>query len=91
MSGGQLFNTMWPPNTPTPDQFKWCADPADQLPPAPCIWSLANVFISARSYHRGGVNLGLADGAVRFVSNSVDRSVFQALGSRNGGELPREY
>ena len=35
LSGGVLFSTLWPPNTSMPDQFRWCADPADQLPQAP--------------------------------------------------------
>ena len=49
------------------------------------------MFISLRSYHPGGVNLGLADGSVRFVAETVDQEVFQALGSRDGGEVTREY
>ena len=31
-----------------------------------------NVFASANSKHTNGVNVGLADGSVKFVSNSVD-------------------
>ena len=29
-------------------------------------------FFSAQSNHSGGVNVGLADGSVRFVSDTVD-------------------
>ena len=43
MHGGMLFSTLYPPNTSLPDQFRWCADPADQLPQAPCVWATANV------------------------------------------------
>lgn len=42
--------------------------------------------ITASSLHSGGVNLALADGAVRFISDSIDRKVWRALGTRNGGE-----
>ncbi len=42
--------------------------------------------ITATSLHPGGVNLLLADGAVKFTSNSIDIKVWRALGSRNGGE-----
>jgi hypothetical protein len=38
------------------------------------------------SEHPGGINLLLADGAVRFVSNSIDVTVWQALGSIHGRE-----
>jgi hypothetical protein len=41
---------------------------------------------SARSFHKEGVNVLLADGAVRFVSSSVAINVWQAIGTRNGGE-----
>jgi prepilin-type N-terminal cleavage/methylation domain-containing protein/prepilin-type processing-associated H-X9-DG protein len=41
---------------------------------------------TAVSLHRGGVNVAMADGAVRFVADSVDRQVWRAMGSRNGNE-----
>jgi len=39
------------------------------------------------SAHRGGVQLLLADGSVRFISDQVSDSVWSATGSRNGGEV----
>jgi prepilin-type N-terminal cleavage/methylation domain-containing protein/prepilin-type processing-associated H-X9-DG protein len=45
----------------------------------------------ARSGHAGGVNLLLADGSVRFIPNSIDIGTWQALGSRNGGEVLGNY
>ena len=44
-------------------------------------------FEDFRSYHTGGVNMGFADGSTQFISDSVSETVFQALGSRNGGEV----
>jgi prepilin-type processing-associated H-X9-DG protein len=44
-------------------------------------------FDDFRSAHTGGVNVTLADGSTHFVSNSVDETVYQAYGSRNGGEV----
>lgn len=38
------------------------------------------------SHHRGGINVLMADGSVRFVSDSVDQGVWRAVGTRNGGE-----
>jgi prepilin-type N-terminal cleavage/methylation domain-containing protein/prepilin-type processing-associated H-X9-DG protein len=44
-------------------------------------------IVTATSRHPGGVNLTLVDGSVRFVKNSVDSKVWQALGTVSGGEL----
>lgn len=41
---------------------------------------------TAASLHKGGVNMLLGDGRVEFVSERVDRNVWRAFGSRNGGE-----
>ena len=83
--GGVLFSTRIPPNTMVPDRFNWCAD--HPVPRAPCVWTGSNMFVSPRSYHQGGVNLGMADGSVRFVSDFIAAPIFRAYGSRNGGEL----
>lgn len=42
---------------------------------------------TARSFHPGGVNCLVADGSCRFVSSSVGRAVWRALGTRDGDEL----
>jgi prepilin-type N-terminal cleavage/methylation domain-containing protein len=41
---------------------------------------------TARSRHRGGVTVGLADGAVRFVADTVDPAVWTATATIAGGE-----
>jgi prepilin-type processing-associated H-X9-DG protein len=38
----------------------------------------------ATSLHRGGVHVLMADGSVRFTSNTIDVKTWWALGSRNG-------
>ena len=40
----------------------------------------------AGSFHTGGCNVGMFDGSVRFISNTIDRSVLRALGTIDGGE-----
>ena len=42
-------------------------------------------FYAARSYHSGGVNAAMADGSVRFVSDSVDLDVWRAAATVDGG------
>ena len=44
-------------------------------------------FMAARSEHTGGVNLARCDGSVEFVSDIISSLVWQATGSRNGGEV----
>lgn len=47
---------------------------------------LAGGRAGPRSAHPGGTNVGMADGSVNFMSNSVDSKFFQSLGSRSGFE-----
>ncbi|MEZ6061151.1 MAG: DUF1559 domain-containing protein [Planctomycetaceae bacterium] len=48
-------------------------------------------IISARSFHIGGVNSLLADGSVRFFSDSIDLGIWRSLGTRSGGEVTGEF
>jgi prepilin-type N-terminal cleavage/methylation domain-containing protein/prepilin-type processing-associated H-X9-DG protein len=81
---GVAFSTRLPPNTRVPDVFDWCSN--NPPPEAPCTWSGQYIFVLARSWHLGGVNLAMADGSVRFVPNGINPVVYKALGSRDGGE-----
>lgn len=47
--------------------------------------------ITPSSQHPGGVLAGLGDGSVRFISDSIDLSIWWALGSRDGGEVNGEF
>src|SRR5262245_55976758 len=83
-SGGVLFSTRLPPNSQVPDQIHWCQ--ATPVKRAPCIWA-DPLFVTVRSYHPGGVNLCMADGSVRFIRDGINPTAFQAMGSRDGGEV----
>lgn len=50
-----------------------------------CSWSLSNYNADAQSQHRGGVQIVLADGGVRFISDSVYLPTWQQLGSKSDG------
>jgi prepilin-type processing-associated H-X9-DG protein len=43
--------------------------------------------VAASSYHAGGVNVGMADGSVRFVSDTIDFATWQGMGTRAGNEV----
>jgi len=67
--GNALFSTLNPPNTTVGDRSQYC----QALPNAPCqALGNSNLIQSARSAHSAGINVATADGAVRFISNTVD-------------------
>ncbi len=43
------------------------------------------------SFHSGGANFLLVDGAVRFIGSSIDTVVYQRLGSRRDGQVLGEF
>jgi len=43
--------------------------------------------VTARSYHVGGVNVALMDGSVRFVTDSIERDLWQHFSTRGGREV----
>jgi len=88
------FNTVLPPNAPS------CTDIS------PGVTSIDKAVLPPTSYHTGGVNVLLVDGAVRFASQNIDTGnlgtqqptsgpskygVWGSLGSRDGGEAVGEF
>lgn len=45
------------------------------------------VFGAFRSQHPGGGHFAICDGSVRFVGQGLDHATYQALSTRNGGEV----
>jgi prepilin-type N-terminal cleavage/methylation domain-containing protein len=76
MPAQTVFNTLAPPNW----QYPTCQDCTG------CGWMDSDGVFPARSYHPGGVNHALADGSIRFISETINGADYQALGTRNGGE-----
>src|SRR5438105_4589048 len=88
----QLY-TQSTPNSSSPDLFhpgKYCYDrPELNLP---CAESTGDqTTAAARSRHPGGVNVLLADGSVRFISQGISLDTWQALGSISSGEVAGEF
>ncbi len=83
--GNTLFSTYYPPNSSVPDFMTFCLVNAN--PMAPCAKDMTRINQSARSYHPGGVNATMADASVHFLSNTIDQTLYNAMGSRNGGEV----
>ncbi len=52
-----------------------------------CMFPPSRISTTANSRHAGGVNVRMADGSVRFVKTSVNIATWQAVGTRNGGEV----
>lgn len=44
-------------------------------------------FEDFRSFHPQGINVVLGDGSTHFVTDSISEDIFQALGTRRGGEI----
>jgi prepilin-type N-terminal cleavage/methylation domain-containing protein/prepilin-type processing-associated H-X9-DG protein len=76
-STSEDYNHFMPPNSLS------CTYPSDPWPG----WGGVFAAVSASSNHPGGVNVGMGDGSVRFVKNSVNLQTWWALGSRNIGEV----
>jgi len=85
-----LLTTRTGPNSPVPDGVWGCrSEPAEGMPCIQIGSPYTENYSAARGYHPGGVLGTLADGSVNFYSESIALDIWQALGTRAGGEAPR--
>ena len=65
----------------------YCNYPFQGNPPCAAAASILSITNAARSRHPGGVNVGMADGSVRFVKNSINLFTWRALSTTQGSEV----
>ena len=81
--GHSMYNHRRAPNDPGPD----CRGGLPHSDKSDPNWSNLSLNVTSRSQHAGGVNSLMADGSVKFMKNTISIATWQALGSRNGGEV----
>jgi prepilin-type N-terminal cleavage/methylation domain-containing protein/prepilin-type processing-associated H-X9-DG protein len=97
--GGSLFSAMDCPNSEALDRINGpCPQSVgDNSYKSPCLSvpfpsdpNGASAWAAARSKHTRGVNVAMADGSVRFVTNEVSGYFWRSLATRGGGEVVAE-
>jgi prepilin-type processing-associated H-X9-DG protein len=92
------FTGLLAPNSSSPDVLQALSYCGSVPPNPPCTGATGSVSSGGvytglgmvndpRSKHPGGVNVGMGDGSVRFIKNSVNVFTFQAIASTKGSEV----
>jgi prepilin-type N-terminal cleavage/methylation domain-containing protein len=89
--GGDVFSTQTGPNSAVADAIWGCRSYLPENMPCVSSSAYASLFAAARSYHVGGVQGCMADGSVRFFSDNINLTIWQALGSRGGREAVGDF
>lgn len=91
---GPLYQHNQGPNSNVFDQFRTSLCVSIDRAPCTGTYSAFNdrsIVLSARSLHPGIVNVGLVDGSIRVVTNSVDLVTWNNLGIPDDGKVLAEY
>lgn len=97
IAAGGAFMTHYGPNTSECERLtRICfADGSNGIPCCRLIGSsyieVEDMVMSSRSHHSGGVNVLMADGSCRFVSESIALPLWRAIGSSKGKEAVAEF
>ncbi len=52
-----------------------------------CMFPPSRIMTTANSNHPGGVNVGMADGSVKFFKDGINIATWRAIGTRSSGEI----
>jgi prepilin-type N-terminal cleavage/methylation domain-containing protein len=85
--GHTMYNHIRVPNDPGID----CRGGLPHSPRNVYWWSRLSHNVASHSRHIGGVLALYCDEHVQFASDNISQSIWQGLGSRNGGEVLREF
>ncbi len=88
-----IVSNFRPPNTTVSDILRTCDGYGTGCVNSkiPTTTGTATQVIYSRSHHTGGVQVVMADGAVKFVSENIDTGLWRAVGTRHGGEVIGEF
>jgi prepilin-type processing-associated H-X9-DG protein len=89
-ANGALFCAWFGPNTSSPDYMpspSYCKTVPATNPPCVGQTATSGIIVSARSFHSGGVHVGMCDGSVKFIKNSISLPTWRALSTTMGGEV----
>ena len=81
------FTTAWTPNRATPGGPGLAHPDVNVISVRERNGGPTFAAVTSRSFHPGGVMSLRADGSVRFVPQTIDGSVWSALGTVAGGEV----
>ena len=92
------ISTRLPPNSVAPDYCEnaTCVNTPEQNlpyepPPGATGSGRGQASMASRSRHPGGVQVGICDGSSRFVSETIDLAVWQALSTQGNGEVIGDF
>ncbi len=90
--GGTNFTTRLTPNSDQYDVVPSCDENIPRSDQRKCIKNKENgqIFAAARSRHTDGVNVVLCDGSTKFVSDAINRTIWNAAATRAGNALQEQ-
>ncbi len=85
--GGYGFTTLESPNTTVPDRVYACKSTTYRNLPCQSLTGADTTQVFARSLHPGGVEACMADGSVRFITETMNLLSYRAMSTVNQGEV----